>query len=395
MSGIIHIIDFIPGILALIFMAALLLKSKRRVRPQRWMVLVLGILGGLWLILPMYYWASPRHMLVFNTIYTGCVMGLPLSYICFIRSLTSTKNIQRGNLIIVAIWGLMLAVLFTLMIDMNQVQRNNYMKFVVMDQSDPDAASYGILMNSAVRLYKSLIIPLWALVIFWSEIRLRNYSRMLADYYAHEDGHRLWQNQIFSALGIVTLIMVILTFRARRSSTLTGMHIMAWVSQVIVVCGYGLVAFKTRFSAERLSQWDDLYGHTTQFAERKTLAERSKAEYDNQQFEMIGKGLHTAIENRFYTHYDITLPALADQIGTSPRYLKDYILFTTQASFSDYVNSHRVEYAKILLQEDPEMVLAEVARRSGFRNEKSMRKCFSAFTGMAPEEWAGIHNTKQ
>ena len=58
-------------------------------------------------------------------------------------------------------------------------------------------------------------------------------------------------------------------------------------------------------------------------------------------------------------------------------------------SFSDYINSLRVEHAKTLLSHDIETIkIISIATQSGFSSEQSFYRNFFKLTGMKPLEWA-------
>jgi AraC-like DNA-binding protein len=54
---------------------------------------------------------------------------------------------------------------------------------------------------------------------------------------------------------------------------------------------------------------------------------------------------------------------------------------------TQFVNEYRLEHAKRLLLEHPEMKISSVAIESGFTNDKAMTRYFKEHTGMTPTEW--------
>ena len=393
-----HIMDLLPGCCALVMLVALLLKSKRLNGAQYWMAVVLGLFSVVWLLLPMYSWLEPRHAFVFNTIYVSCVIGLPLSYVCFVRSLTGTKNIFRGNAIILGVWLLIVVGFGCVLLGMTYQERVNFMHYVILDREIPvlpgleqmsvdGLYDFGPVMNIGVRWFVPFLMLLWIGSVVWSEFRLKRYAQMLDDYYSHQEGYQMWRNHWFSILGVVTLLMVLMSLNAVRSDVMYWWDFVLWLLQMGVAVGYGLVAFRTRFTAQRMEEWLKNYGSSERYEYRSMAAADARLEYENQQFERVGSGLQKAVAEEFYTDPDITLPELARRLEVNQKYLKDYLLFTTQASFSDYVNSHRVEFSKVLKREEPGIDEAELARRAGYHSLKSFRRCFRQFTGMNPEDF--------
>ena len=62
-------------------------------------------------------------------------------------------------------------------------------------------------------------------------------------------------------------------------------------------------------------------------------------------------------------------------------------------SFSQLVNTYRIEYAKQQLLRDPNMKMANVAMGSGFSSDTSFFRTFKAIVGMTPKEWLNQQTT--
>lgn len=71
-------------------------------------------------------------------------------------------------------------------------------------------------------------------------------------------------------------------------------------------------------------------------------------------------------EQQLYLKHDLKLPDLAREVGTCRTYLSSYLNNEIQMSFSDYINSQRIKYARELRNRCPEMSEEEVADQSGF-----------------------------
>jgi len=74
-------------------------------------------------------------------------------------------------------------------------------------------------------------------------------------------------------------------------------------------------------------------------------------------------------------------------------YLSQFINDTYNCSFYQFVTRYRVEEAKRIMQENPEMKMADVAVRSGFSSRVVFSQIFSKETGMSPRDWNKITNT--
>ena len=92
-------------------------------------------------------------------------------------------------------------------------------------------------------------------------------------------------------------------------------------------------------------------------------------------------------EQRLYLDSDLKLADVATALGTNRNYISDCINSQRGCSFTQYVNTYRVGYAKNLLRTQPDMKMSEVCMASGFASENTFFRTFKALTGMTPSEF--------
>ena len=56
-------------------------------------------------------------------------------------------------------------------------------------------------------------------------------------------------------------------------------------------------------------------------------------------------------------------------------------------SFNEYVNRMRIDYAALLLSQQPDRPLGEVAEQSGFTSSTSFYRNFRLYKGIGPKEY--------
>jgi len=88
----------------------------------------------------------------------------------------------------------------------------------------------------------------------------------------------------------------------------------------------------------------------------------------------------------------LKLQDVADLLGTNRTYITDNIKAATGQSFTQFVNTYRVKYAKELLSSHPEEKISAIWAESGFATESSFFRTFKAVTGTTPSEWKGKTN---
>lgn len=90
------------------------------------------------------------------------------------------------------------------------------------------------------------------------------------------------------------------------------------------------------------------------------------------------------IDQQFFLESDITLNKLATELQISPRELSELINDTADQNFTSFLNTFRIEHAKKLLTENPELSVLQVVYASGFNSKSAFYKQFTNATGLTP-----------
>lgn len=92
-------------------------------------------------------------------------------------------------------------------------------------------------------------------------------------------------------------------------------------------------------------------------------------------------------EKELFKKKDIRISDIASELATNRTYISLIVNSSLGTSFSDLINNYRIEYAKKLMTEHPEMSHTEVAEESGFSSRTSFLRTFKSKTGQSPTEW--------
>ena len=88
-----------------------------------------------------------------------------------------------------------------------------------------------------------------------------------------------------------------------------------------------------------------------------------------------------------YLNSDFQLTDLRQVLPMNRTYLSQFINAEYSCSFYHWVNGLRIEEAKRLMTEHPEMTMEDVSARCGFSSVRSFYRAFSREIGLAPKEW--------
>ena len=92
---------------------------------------------------------------------------------------------------------------------------------------------------------------------------------------------------------------------------------------------------------------------------------------------------------QLYLNKDLKVSNLAEALGTNKNAVSACIN-ENGSSFSQLVNDYRLEYAKNMLRQSPDMKIATVWMEAGFASERTFFRTFKTATGMTPSEWVAI-----
>lgn len=83
----------------------------------------------------------------------------------------------------------------------------------------------------------------------------------------------------------------------------------------------------------------------------------------------------------------LTLQGICQLFGISQSYLSRLFRRHTRFSFIEYITNLRINEAKRLMQEQPSMLLKDIAEIVGYQNQHYFSRIFKSVTGIAPSEF--------
>lgn len=96
------------------------------------------------------------------------------------------------------------------------------------------------------------------------------------------------------------------------------------------------------------------------------------------------------MQNYIYDHYssDIMLNDMADELGISPKYCSNLFKKLSDDTFKNFLNHYRIEQAKKVLEENPQIKITDLSAMTGFNSSNTFIRVFSKYTGVTPGAYA-------
>jgi len=127
------------------------------------------------------------------------------------------------------------------------------------------------------------------------------------------------------------------------------------------------------------------------FFKQPSLVEQPKYKTSSlteaQQNQLLEKLKELMATQKPFLKPDFSLPELADQLKTSVHFLSQVINNGLNKSFFEMTAQYRVEEAKRLLKEKPNIKIEEIAEEVGYNSKSSFNTAFKRLTSQTPSEW--------
>ena len=227
---------------------------------------------------------------------------------------------------------------------------------------------------------RQLLCAVQVFVVIYSGYRkLRVFDREIANVYADTEGRDTTAvKHLLIAFVITSLCSAVANALGRHYFAQCDWMVFAvLIPFSIMLFALSYIGFTRDFSFEQFVE--DSQELIDEPAENIPAMEESK----------VGKSIEQLfVTQRLYLTHNCKIGDVAKATGICRTYISNYINQTKGMSFSDYINSLRVEHAKILLSHNTDNTkIVIVATRSGFSSEQSFYRNFHKFTGMKPLEW--------
>ena len=150
-----------------------------------------------------------------------------------------------------------------------------------------------------------------------------------------------------------------------------------------VLCGV-LVVASAVVILRRLSS---LRGGTTKQSISDTTGLLRSARNDESD-ELLKRITQLMETQHLYLNPELKVTDVADALGVHRNAVSACINAQKGCSFNQFVNDYRLEHAKKLLRETPDLKISTISLESGFATEGTFFRVFKTATGMTPKEWA-------
>ena len=207
---------------------------------------------------------------------------------------------------------------------------------------------------------------------------------LLALLFTHVREYRLWCEDNFSSLEdvdeksiirfmCVGLLVALVYFYMCISHAHARGFTQQWLVIFTLIYGTDLILF-------RQDPWELVMQSVKNAAPKEELPPQSNEAFRQTLEDWMEK-------EKPYRNPDFKLVDLQNVLPMNRTYLSQFIHAEYDCSFYLFVNRYRVEEAKRLMTEHPDMKMADVSSNCGFSSPSVFSRTFTTMTGQSPREW--------
>ena len=225
------------------------------------------------------------------------------------------------------------------------------------------------MIHVAVRIVFALQVPL---VLYFGFRRITAYNAVVETNYSNIEGKRIVRVKTLLVLFAVTSLASFifnLIGRQRFIDEAVPLAIPAVLFSMLLLL-IGHVGLNQSFSVQDIDE--DV------FLESEPIPE------DCAYSELLEKIRKLMSEEKLYLYPNLKVSDLARLLNSNRTYIYNAINVEMGISFSDYINSQRVDYASQLLKAHPELSINDVMFKSGFTSTSAFYRNFKKFKGITP-----------
>lgn len=225
------------------------------------------------------------------------------------------------------------------------------------------------MIHVAVRIVFALQVPL---VLYFGFRRITAYNAVVETNYSDIEGKRIvWVKTLLVLFAVTSLVSFVFNLigRQRFIDEAVPLAIPAVLFSMLLLL-IGHVGLNQRFSVQDI--------------EAEVFLESEPIPEDCAYSELLEKIRKLMSDEKLYLYPNLKVSDLARLLNSNRNYIYNAINVEMGISFSDYINSQRVDYASQLLKAHPELPINDVMFKSGFTSTSAFYRNFKKFKGITP-----------
>lgn len=220
--------------------------------------------------------------------------------------------------------------------------------------------------------------------------RLNAFKRRVGEYFSNTRHRDLREIRILLLLFVITSCLSVIADVIGRAYFVDSIArvLVVLVPFSVMLFSIGYAGFVQKFNI------DDLLAEINPAAEEcvpESVENEDETIQDEARIRLAEQIERLVCDEKLFLQSDLKLSDISSKLCTNRTYVYEAMKAasgTGYSSFTDYINKHRIEYAKELLQNaDKDMNVENIMFECGFASKTTFYKNFKKFTGKTPKEY--------
>ena len=313
---------------------------------------------------------------VSDTIYSFCNLAVYPLYFMYIEELTQHRPDYRRQAfyLLPSVVGFLAVGTLYLLMDENETQLFVHHLFGNKFSTLTGLAWWQGVVHMAAKIVFALQIPP-ILVIGWRHIT--DYNRLIENNYADTEDKMLSRIKTLLILFVIAAVVSFVCNIIGRISFVDSLWLLAvpsaFFSTLILLIGH--IGLQQRFYIQDIE-------------EEALEPDASPALLTLPKEEVLRERICQLVEEeKLYLRPNLKINDLAQLLNTNRNYIYQAINVGMGISFSDFINQKRIEHAKQAIEDNPHILLAEIAAKSGFSSTSTFYRNFKQIEGYSPSDF--------
>ncbi len=323
----------------------------------------------------LFFKQNEKGYLVFDSIYIFCSLSVYPLYYWYIKLLTIETKYNLKNLILLAPAIILSIVSAAIYITMRSEERLDYLYGFLMERNPEFQNTLNIRLQKAVFYITRAIFAIQVIYFLIRGRRLvSTYNNRIANFYSNLESRTIvWVNLLLYSFVLTSIASVIFNIIG-RDIFLNSTYLLVIPSFIFSVLLFfiGFQGYMQNHTVEDLLE-----------DEKQQSTEKIK-EYNQKQLKQ--KLEHLFITGKIYRNPDLKITQVSEKLQTNRTYVSNLINTEFSCSFNDFVNKHRIEEAKSMIENDilKDYSLNYISEAVGFGSLNTFIRVFKEIEGMTP-----------
>lgn len=327
-----------------------------------------------------YFEHITSMLCVTDTLYLMANLSVYPIYYLYITNVTENR-LRRRDIVLALAPAVLIGIAQTAtLLTMTPQQRLQFATCSLYGNAAP--GGYDSLMLQAIHTVNRIVFALEIVyVVYFSIRKIRNFNQRVANFYSNLTERNLFFTSTLLWFLLVTSVSSIALNVLSRAFFADSKFVLSLPS-----AAFSLLLLFIGYDAHRRQFSDAVF--MVDEAEDDEATTNAPALLCPAYTEQLAERFRRVVEDeQLYLIPDLKMSDVVKRLATNRNYLYQAIAQQIQMSFADYINRQRIECAKRLLRQNPQLPLSEIMIKSGFNSESTFFRNFKKQTGKTPGQW--------